>query len=243
MQNRETLFSVWAKGDSLMIDRVGVVIPARDEAERIDACLDAVGLATVEVPSVIVQIVVVADGCVDDTAGRASRHRGVTVLETEGSNVGRARRHGAAFATIHGCQWIANTDADSLVPSDWLSVQLELANLGADAVVGTVRPNFLELSEAQREAWTRTHDRGQAVGHVHGANLGVRTNAYIRSGGFSAMPEHEDVDLVDRLRRHARVVATSRGEVITSGRPVGRTAGGYARYLREDLLQLPVTHF
>ncbi|MDP9028032.1 MAG: glycosyltransferase family 2 protein [Actinomycetota bacterium] len=222
-----------------MIRRVGVVIPARDEAERIDACLDAVRLAAAEMPGVIVQIIVVADGCVDDTAARASRYPEATVLETEGSNVGGARRHGAAFAIMHGCQWIANTDADSLVPFDWLRVQLELANLGADAVVGTVRPNFHELTEAQQEAWTRSHDRGQAIGHVHGANLGIRSTAYIRSGGFTAMPEHEDADLVDRLRRHYPVVATSRGEVTTSGRPVGRTAGGYARYLREDLLRLP----
>lgn len=43
----------------------------------------------------------------------------------------------------------------------------------------------------------------------------------------------------------AVVVATERGMVETSGRHVGRTPGGYARYLREDLPRIaavnPVT--
>nr|WP_241769914.1 hypothetical protein [Cellulosimicrobium sp. MM] len=34
----------------------------------------------------------------------------------------------------------------------------------------------------------------------------------------------------------ARVVADASAEVLTSARLVGRTPGGYARHLREDLL-------
>jgi hypothetical protein len=35
------------------------------------------------------------------------------------------------------------------------------------------------------------------------------------------------------------MVATARCEVTTSGRPVGRTPGGYARYLTTELLADP----
>jgi hypothetical protein len=56
-------------------------------------------------------------------------------------------------------------------------------------------------------------------------------------GGFASVPLHEDVELVARLRRAgAVVVATGAGEVITSARAVGRADGGYAEYLRTNIL-------
>ncbi len=225
--------------------RIGVVVPARDEAERIDACLTALEVAASwsDVPA---QIVVVADGCLDDTAARARRHPGVVVLETEGSNVGGARAAGARLALAGGATWLASTDADSLVPADWLTAQLEFARAGAEVVIGAVHPRFADLTPDEVEWWHRTHDGGQALGNIHGANLGIDATAYRRAGGYRALPEHEDTDLVRRLRLSgAVVVATERGMVETSGRHVGRTPGGYARYLREDLPRIaavnPVT--
>jgi hypothetical protein len=49
--------------------------------------------------------------------------------------------------------------------------------------------------------------------------------------------EHEDVDLVARLRRTGvAITASAAGEVLTSGRRDGRTPGGYAGYLHVSLL-------
>jgi hypothetical protein len=54
--------------------------------------------------------------------------------------------------------------------------------------------------------------------------------------------EHEDVDLVGRaVANGAEPVASDAHAVLTSGRLVGRTAGGYAGYLREQLLPLAET--
>ena len=41
--------------------------------------------------------------------------------------------------------------------------------------------------------------RPRVHGHVHGANLGVRADAYWRVGGFRPLHVGEDVDLVSRL--------------------------------------------
>ena len=225
--------------------RIGVVVPARDEAASIDACLTALTLAAAwaDVP---VQIVVVADGCLDDTAERARRHVGVTVLETAGSNVGGARAAGAEFALRHGATWLANTDADSVVPADWLTTHLGLARDGAEVVTGAVHPRFTDLTPEEVAWWHRTHDDGQSIGHIHGANLGMTATAYRRAGGYRPLPEHEDTDLVHRLRESgAIVVATGRAIVETSGRRIGRTPGGYAGYLRDQLPRIaavnPVT--
>lgn len=216
-----------------MITRIGVVIPARNEEDLIERCVRSVARAAALV-DVEVSIIVVADGCSDATA-RLATACGATVVEIDASNVGAARAVGAAAAIASGADWLANTDADSVVPGDWLISQLELAADGADTTVGLVRPDFAELTREQQDVWCRTHSRGEALGHVHGANLGIRVACYLRVGGYRPLLEHEDNDLVQRLARSHAVVATARGEVITSGRTMGRTPGGYARYLREML--------
>jgi glycosyltransferase involved in cell wall biosynthesis len=216
---------------------IAVVIPARDEEELIGRCLASVLEAARHVTA-RVTVIVVADGCLDGTVAVARGFRGVRVVELEFANVGAARAAGAAVALDLGSDWIANTDADSVVPPNWLSHQLELAGAGWDLVVGTVRPDFAELEPEQQQAWLATHHRGQPNGHVHGANLGVRASAYLAAGGYLPMPEHEDVDLVARLAGH-RSVATDEAEVVTSARRFGRTPGGYARFLRETLAVVP----
>lgn len=229
------------------IRHVAVVVPARDEEVRIVPCLESVRSAVTELQYVrhrptSVSITVVADGCTDATVARARRVDGVTVLEQAALGVGAARGRGVASALAPldaepRDVWIANTDADSRVPRGWLVHQLADAANGADVVVGTVRPDFAELTDAQIRAWTAAHDPGRPNGHVHGANLGLRASVYAAAGGFAAIAEHEDVDLVRRASElGACVVASDRGEVVTSGRQQGRTPGGYARYLRVDLL-------
>ncbi|RIJ54143.1 glycosyl transferase, partial [Clavibacter lycopersici] len=123
-------------------------------------------------------------------------------------------------------------------PPAWITSQVALADEGADVVVGTVRPELDGLSAEQVAAWQATRVPGEANGHVHGANLGVRADAYLAAGGFPEIEEHEDVDLVARLRRlDARITASAAGEVVTSSRREGRTPGGYAGYLHVSLLE------
>lgn len=129
--------------------------------------------------------------------------------------------------------WLAQTDADSAVPSDWLTCQLALMRSGVDVMLGTVRPDFRDLSARHARYWLRTHPRGRPAGNVHGANLGIRASTYVESGGFPDVEEHEDVLLVRAAReRGARVRTTDACEVLTSGRFTGRTPGGYAAFVR-----------
>jgi glycosyltransferase involved in cell wall biosynthesis len=208
---------------------VTVVIPARDEQELIGRCLDSVRRAAAGLSA---RIIVVADRCTDDTVAIARAVRGVEVREIDAAAVGVARAIGFELATS---AWIATTDADTIVPAHWLREQLAIAGHGADVAVGTVRPAPDDLNPAEWIAWEASHAEGRALGHVHGANLGVRASAYRTVGGFAAVAEHEDVDLVHRLRSAGfRISASDSFEVVTSGRRVGRTPGGYARYLREQ---------
>ncbi|KTR90787.1 glycosyl transferase [Microbacterium testaceum] len=220
---------------------VAVVIPAHDEEALIGRCLAsvtrAVAHASEREPGLAATIVVVLDACTDTTAAQVRRWP-VEALEISARNVGRARRTGIAHAlaaldSATDDTWIAMTDADTVVPRDWITHQRDLMDAGIDLVLGTVRPDFADLSARHAAYWRATHHRGRPPGNVHGANLGVRASIYARAGGIRDLAEHEDVDLVQAARAvGARERASDVHEVETSGRFTGRTPGGYAAFLR-----------
>lgn len=233
------------------IAHVAVVVPVRDEEALVGACLaslDAARTTLLARGGRTVDVVVVLDSCRDGTADVVARHVAthgeVRVLEVEAADVGLARATGVAAALAASPAapretWLACTDADSQVRPDWLAEHVRLADAGADVVVGTVHPDPADLTAAQWAVWRATHVPGRPNGHVHGANLGVRASAYLRAGGFRPAREHEDVDLVARLRASgASLVASDEVDVRTSGRPVGRTPGGYAGHLSATLLRV-----
>ncbi|MDQ1124328.1 glycosyl transferase [Microbacterium trichothecenolyticum] len=122
--------------------------------------------------------------------------------------------------------------ADSAVPLDWITHQLDLMDAGIDLVLGTVRPDFADLSVRHVAYWRATHHRGRPAGNVHGANLGVRASTYAAAGGIPDLAEHEDVALVRAVRAlGARERVSDAHEVETSGRLAGRTPAGYAAFL------------
>lgn len=222
-----------------IIHHVGVVIPARDEEDRVIRTLASVDLARAALPSyVTTTCVVVVDGCSDRTASRSRGWTGGTgppvVIEITDRCVGVARATGTEWLlanTPHavGAVWIANTDADSIVPPDWLVKQLALADQGVAAVAGIVR-----LADTTNQGLLDRFTASYRLGpdgtheHVHGANLGIRGDAYIAVGGWGDQTTAEDHDLWVRLgRRHKRISATS-VVVTTSARLTGRAPSGFA---------------
>ncbi|ROQ07005.1 MULTISPECIES: glycosyltransferase [unclassified Curtobacterium] len=225
------------------VTRIDVVLPAHDEEDRIAACLDALLAARArlaeEHPDVAVSVTVVLDGCTDDTATVVERFP-VDVVATAHVGVGRARTIGATHALRRhpadpASRWLAHSDADSRVPEGWLVQQADALRSGAHVLVGAVVPDPDDLDPVVLARWTQAHPPGAALGHVHGANLGVLASAYLALGGFDPVPEHEDVRLVERAHAMGfRVDATVDLPVVTSGRFAGRTPGGYAEHLRRE---------
>lgn len=222
-----------------------VVMPVRNEAALLEGSLAALADAVESARSdgLRCEARIVLDACTDASRDIVARS-GFPMIECDAVRVGAARRLGIAdgLRALHHPDahrvWIANTDADSRVPAHWLTHQCAISR-SADIYLGTVRPDFDDLLPAQREGWLRTHPRGRTNRNVHGANLGVRAQAYLDAGGFASIGEHEDVDLVARCRaRGAVVVGDDAAEVATSGRFVGRTPGGYAGYLRHQASEL-----
>jgi glycosyltransferase involved in cell wall biosynthesis len=224
----------------MSVDEIVVIIPARDEERRIGRCLEAVRQARQELshahPEVAHRVLVVLDRCTDRTADIVAT-ADVDALTGTAGLVGVARAAGAAAALRDAADparvWLACTDADSAVPVDWLVTQLAAARAGAVLLLGTVRPL---LPPQILPEWLRRHDVGDGHPHVHGANLGVRGDAYLSAGGFPAVAEHEDRLLVERIRAiGGPVLATGASPVLTSARTVGRTAGGFAGWMGDFL--------
>lgn len=224
------------------IAAVVVVIPAHDEQALIDRSLAAMDVAVRRAADRGIRslVRVVLDDCTDDSRLIASRHP-FALVTLSARAVGAARAAGVedALADLADVPaeriWLAHTDADSAVPPNWIIAQVAAADGGADVFLGTVRPDFADLSPAHRRHWLQTHPVGMATGNTHGANLGIRASIYRATGGFAPVVEHEDVMLVEQCRRiGATVHASGAAEVLTSGRGVGRTPGGYAGFVREQ---------
>ena len=222
------------------IQHVTVVIPARDEAANLWRTLRSIDDALSSLPrGVTGECVVVLDSCRDDSARVAAttlaRSRwGSLVVETDVACAGAARELGARAALgriAHEPRhvWLANTDADTVVPSDWLRVQLALADRGADAVAGIVELD-VDADERLRRAFGASYTLGRdgTHRHVHGANLGVRANVYGAVGGWRHLHTGEDHDLWRRLQTAGTCVSATASVVRTSGRLAGRAPLGFA---------------
>ena len=224
----------------LAVTRVGVVIPAHDEEALLPACLTALGAAAARA-GVPVSVVVVLDACTDGTlaAVRAADPAPFDRLEhiaCQARRVGAARDAGSRYligAHDPAGLWLATTDADSVVPPDWIVRQLAHVRLGARAVIGTVQvADWSQHPPHVEPRYRRLYRARDGHRHVHGANMSMAASTYLAAGGFPAVAAEEDVAMIARLATLCEPVAWA-GDlpVTTSARPQGRAAGGFAGYL------------
>jgi glucosyl-3-phosphoglycerate synthase len=232
--------------------RASVAVPARDEEQRIGACLD--GLAgQVEIEPGAYEVIVVLDGCSDETEVEveAARRRwprlGLFTVPGPGGGAGPARATGMDI----GCArlesvgrddgLLATTDADSVVAPDWIARQLEAIAGGAEAIGGEVTLDAGEAAGLPAEVVDRreadllqrtaaARRRGPAEhAHFSGASLGLTPRVYRRAGGMGWLAALEDQELEDRLAAAGIEIHRLRPvRVVTSARTDGRAERGLA---------------
>ncbi|SER25832.1 glycosyltransferase [Actinokineospora terrae] len=230
-----------------MITAVAIAVPARDERDRIRACLRAIVAAARALPPTTAwALCLVADRCSDDTARIAeSELDGLPALVVHNSvdhPLGTIRdlglRHAQALLGNNdpARTWLLSTDADTTVPITWLTSLLRLAAKGTHAIAGTTR---LDHPAAPTTAAARRYARvldlarvPEGHGNVYGANLAIRADTYHAIGGFPPLNTGEDHGLWNRLTRAGyRHTYAEDNAVTTSARTRGRARGGLADLL------------
>lgn len=227
-----------------MIQAIGIIVPAHDEENLIPSCLASLHRAQEALTGMPAHLVVVADACRDRTP-EVARQAGATLVTTGARCAGAARAAGIREVlrrTAHldpATVWLANTDADTAVPPNWLTAQAQYAATGWDAVAGTIRVgDWSGYQPGTRTAFGQEYaeDSGapgpHAHGHVHGANLGIRAAAYLTAGGFPPLPTGEDRALIAAITASGSpVLSTSTLTVVTSARRHARAPHGFSDYL------------
>jgi glycosyltransferase involved in cell wall biosynthesis len=211
---------------------IAIIVPAHNEELVLDDCLKSLRAAAAHEDLVHerVEILVVLDDCSDHSLEVAQSHHVLTHV-CNNRNVGMTRAEGASLMLERGARWLAFTDADTVVPYSWLADQL---GFGTDAVCGIVEVgDWSEHSESVRERYDAHYTPVDGHRHIHGANLGVSAAAYIKAGGFRALPAHEDVHLIEDLERcNATITWTAANRVTTSARKNCRCREGFGDYLK-----------
>jgi glycosyltransferase involved in cell wall biosynthesis len=212
---------------------IGVLVPARNEAQHIARCIDSIVEASThrDLHGESVCIIVAADSCTDATVAIA-REAGAQVVEVAPpGGVGLARATAAKSAIAGGARWLATTDADSEVPADWLAVQL---GSRSDVFCGLVQVlDWEDYETTVASCFSVLHPHAPGHAHVHGANLGISSQAYLRCGGFPCILTGEDRQLVANCQRLGmRIVRSSAATVSTSARRHARAPSGFSDYLK-----------
>jgi GT2 family glycosyltransferase len=243
-----------------------VAIPVRDEAERIAACLNALGLQDRPPDTVLLLLNNCSDGTESIARGLApSLPFELKVvcrdLPPVQANAGHARRIAMALAArLAGPEGVLmTTDADGVVPPDWVRQNLAGLRQGADVVCGQAVIDPIEAAMIPAHlhaddklecrligmlddmAWIVDPDPNDPLPRhteASGASLAVSVAAFNRVGGIPSVSSGEDRAFVDALQRiDARIRHQPAIKVTVSGRIVGRAEGGMADAIRRRMVR------
>ena len=196
---------------------ISVIVPARNAASTLGACLASIRAASVATGPI--EVVVADNGSTDRTAAVASAD-GATVVSLPGLRVSAVRNRAARQARAPVLAFI---DADHVLGKDWFTAVRRLMAEPQIAAVGA------EYEAPGDGTWVqRTYDRLRQrrsgavdVAWLPSGNLAIRADVFQQIGGFDESLETcEDVDLCRRLTLSAgRLVAADTLVSVHQGDP------------------------
>ena len=238
-----------------------MVVPARDEEALIGSCLRSLAEQE-DISFAEFEVLLVLDRCTDATEQRALEVAAeypdlcLYTLEGPGRGAGHARRvgmeeaRGRLMSLDRPDGLIASTDADTVVASNWLSVQLEATARGAKAIGGHIelrddvdlprgvsgwREEQGRLRQSEMLSPPGLDDEPRArTEHwrFSGASLALTAVTYQEIGGLEPRAALEDEYLERTLEsRGVPIERPLAVRVATSSRLVGRAKRGLARDL------------
>ncbi len=196
-----------ASPEVVFLPTISVVIPVKDRAGELRRCLESV--ARIDYPRELVEVIVVDDGSLDNSASVAAS-LGALVVPSGGTGRGpaAARNVGARAA---GGEILAFIDSDCTASEGWLRELLTAFDDPKIAAVGGLVDGMCMESPVDRYEAVMSSlslggreqrgGSGDDTFYLPSCNLLVRRAHFIRAGGFNdLMHVGEDVDLTWRLR-------------------------------------------
>jgi len=204
-----------------MKPRVSFIIPVRNDAARLEACLKSIR-ANGQRPEEIEIIVV--DNASTDHSAQVAAASGATVIPVDGGRVSALRNRGTRHASA---DVFAFVDADHEITAGWVEAAVDCLQLPSVGVVGALCHAPVDGTWVQRVyGYLRGTLSGQRdVDWLGSGNMAVKRQAFEALSGFdTSLDTCEDVDLCHRVRAQGfRIVSDARLKNIHFGDP--RTLG------------------
>jgi peptidoglycan/xylan/chitin deacetylase (PgdA/CDA1 family) len=205
-----------------IMDMISIVIPALNEERFLGECLESLKNQDYRGEY---EIIVADNGSVDNTAGIARRYGARVVFCPEKKSVFYAREAGADAARG---DIIAQADADTVYPPDWLTRIADHFATHPDASVLAGRflykdpPSWAKFEYFLRHSMNRL--TAAVFGRplvVSGATLAFRRSAFMEADGYRNISYSADqYGITQRLSKAGKVYYDSNLYVLTSSRSV-----------------------
>ncbi len=191
---------------------MSIVVPTYNEEANIVACLQSLSRQTLDRDEY--EIIVVDGNSKDRTRELAKKYADVVMTQTS-NKVGGARNDGAMRARG---EIIANTDADCIVPPNWLEIiQHDFRRYDIAQLYGAVYPiedgikNRLFLIGANMFSMLGYYTG--ALYYTLGCNTAFNKKAFIKAGMYRCIDAGDDLEIVKRIQKMGRVMLDSRMRV------------------------------
>ena len=192
---------------------LSIIIPAYNEEVVIADCLSSVCNQTFSPEKY--EVIVINNASTDKTK-QVAQSFNVKIIDEP--------KKGYVYALRTGCEKaqadiIAITDADTIVPNDWIEKIYNTYKKDPDVVAvggGTIlKPGF----PFARLAETFLNITAPLFNYLLGYNFSVRKDIYEKSGGFTMdVNLNTDTEFSMRLKKHGKIVCLQNNPVITSSR-------------------------
>jgi glycosyltransferase involved in cell wall biosynthesis len=185
---------------------ISVIVPAYNEEANIGACLES--LSHQSLPRDEYEIIVVDGDSKDRTREIAAQWADLVFIQTS-RRVGGARNDGAMRAKG---DIIATTDADCVVPADWLKRIQDDFNHNTDVVqlYGPVNPIERELKYWVFLGFANNFSRfgyyTRTFYYTLGCNTAFRKDAFLRAGMYKVVDAGDDLEIPNRMKKIGRIM-------------------------------------
>lgn len=191
-------------GGRLTKPRISVVIPTYNEEKNIRRTILKLNHQTI--PREDYEVIIV-DGDSKDRTREIAEEMGARVVLQKRKGIGGARNDGFLAAKA---DFVATTDADCIVPNQWLEIFLEdLQDPRVVAVTGPDGPIEQNWKSNLTYFILRCFIQGITLFNLYGTagtNSAFRKTAFLKCGGYKSLPHSDDVEIAFRIKKFGKIV-------------------------------------